>query len=168
MAAYRAVGGLRNLPFCIAEDFALFNGMWANPDWRVQFVLDKDLIVTSSACPDVRTWWAQRRRWAKDGGKLSTETLAIFSLALIGNVTMVLAPFLLPVREAIAVIAIKWCADLILVWLVMRAADRLSWLRYFCFYEAYLVVLAISTPFMYLTKGVKWKDREIALAESTS
>jgi cellulose synthase/poly-beta-1,6-N-acetylglucosamine synthase-like glycosyltransferase len=158
-AAYEDVGGYRNIPFSVTEDYALFQAIWRKKPWKVRFPLHRDLLVMSEPCPNFRSWWRQKHRWVKGGEGLKAIGYLIFIIGLLAHAAMVLALFFLPLGAACAVIGIKWSADLLIILPVLARTRMQALLKYFPIYEVYLVFFIFSMPVMMAQKNVKWKGR---------
>jgi cellulose synthase/poly-beta-1,6-N-acetylglucosamine synthase-like glycosyltransferase len=158
-AAYEDVGGYRNIPFSVTEDYALFQAIWKKKPWKVRFPIHRDLTVMSEPCPDFRAWWRQKHRWVKGGEGLKFVGYVIFITGLLAHIAMVTAFIFLPVVSALAVIGLKWLADLLIIAPVLARTKKLSLLKYFPVYEVYLVLFIFSMPIMMSQKNVKWKGR---------
>jgi 1,2-diacylglycerol 3-beta-glucosyltransferase len=164
-AAYESVGGYREIPFSVTEDHALFEAIWnkkltdGTPQWKVRFPLHPDLVVMSQPCPDFKSWWRQKHRWVKGGEGLKFVGYVIFILGLLAQLAMVTAFFVLPLGAAIATVAIKWSADMLVIAPVLIRTRKLSLLKYFPVYEIYLALFVFSMPIMLAQKNVKWKGR---------
>ncbi|MDP4199795.1 MAG: glycosyltransferase [Bacteroidota bacterium] len=158
-AAYEDVGGYRTIPFSVTEDYALFQAIWRKKPWKVSFPLHGDLTVMSQPCPNFRAWWRQKHRWVKGGESLKALGYLIFIIGLLGHAAMIAALFVLPVAAALAVIAIKWSADLLIILPVLTRTSKQSLLKFFPIYEVYLALFIFSMPIMMMQKNVKWKGR---------
>ncbi len=158
-AAYEDVGGYRNIPFSVTEDYALFQAIWKKKPWKVRFPLHRDLLVMSQPCPNFRAWWRQKHRWVKGGEGLKAVGYLIFILGLLSNIAMITAFIFLPLIAALAVIAIKWSADLLIILPVLARTRMQALLKYFPAYEVYLALFVFSMPVMIAQKNVKWKGR---------
>lgn len=164
-AAYESVGGYRKIPFSVTEDYALFQAIWhkkrsdGTPEWEVRFPLHHDLTVMSEPCPDFKAWWRQKHRWVKGGEGLKFVGYVIFILGLLAQLAMVTAFIFLPLPAAIATVAIKWAADLLVIVPVLTRTRKLTLLKYFPIYEIYLALFVFSMPIMMAQKNVKWKGR---------
>jgi len=158
-AAYESVGGYRKIPFSVTEDFALFHAIWNKKPWKVKYPVQYDLTVMSAPCPNFRAWWRQKHRWVKGGEGLKAFGYVIFIIGLLGNLAMVTALFTLPVVAALAVIAIKLSADLLVIVPILARTRMQELLKFFPVYEIYLALFVFSMPIMILQKNVKWKGR---------
>ncbi len=164
-AAYEDVGGYRNIPFSVTEDYALFQAIWnkKRPNgerrWDMKFPLHRDLTVMSEACPNFRAWWRQKHRWVKGGEGLKFVGYVIFITGLLAHIAMVTAFGFLSVPAALAVIGLKWAADLLVIVPVLARTGKLSLLKFFPIYEIYLALFIFSMPIMIAQKNVKWKGR---------
>ena len=158
-SAYEDVGGYRNIPFSVTEDHALFQAIWFKKPWKVRFPIHHDLTVMSQPCPNFRMWWRQKHRWVKGGEKLKAIGYLIFFIGMLGNLAMVTALFTLPLAAALAVIAVKWSADLLLILPILVRTRKSVLLQYFPIYEICLALFVFSMPIMIMQKNVKWKGR---------
>jgi 1,2-diacylglycerol 3-beta-glucosyltransferase len=158
-SAYESVGGYREIPFSITEDQALMKAIWFKKPWKVKFRIHPDLTVMSKATPTFKAWWRQKHRWVKGGQDLKAFGYLIFGIGFLGNLSMILAPFLLPAFAAIIVILIKWAADLLIIVPVLTRVRKARLLRYFPMYELYLALFVFSMPVMIMQKNVVWKGR---------
>jgi cellulose synthase/poly-beta-1,6-N-acetylglucosamine synthase-like glycosyltransferase len=157
--AYESVGGYRKIPFSITEDQALMKAIWYKRPWKVKFRVHPDLTVMSKATPTFKAWWRQKHRWVKGGEDLKAYGYLIFGIGLLGNLSMFLAPFILPAFAAVMVILIKWAADLLIIVPVLTKLRKTHLLRYFPVYELYLALFVFSMPIMIMQKNVVWKGR---------
>jgi len=158
-AAYENVGGYREIPFSITEDFALFQAIWKKEPWKVKFPVHPDLTVMSEPCPNFRAWWRQKHRWVKGGQGLKALGYFIVFIGLLSNLAMIAALFVLPLAAALLVIAIKWSADLLVILPVLARTRMNVLLKYFPIYEIYQALFVFSMPVMIAQKNVKWKGR---------
>jgi cellulose synthase/poly-beta-1,6-N-acetylglucosamine synthase-like glycosyltransferase len=164
-AAYEDVGGYRNIPFSVTEDYALFQAIWnkkrsnGQPGWKVKFPIHRELTVMSEPCPNFRAWWRQKHRWVKGGEGLKAVGYLIFIIGMLAHLAMVLALFVLPLPVALAVIGIKWSADLVIILPVLARTRKQELLKFFPVYEIYLALFVFSMPIMIAQKNVKWKGR---------
>lgn len=157
--AYESVGGYREIPFSITEDYALFQAIWHKEPWKVKFRIDSKLTVMSKAAPTFKLWWRQKHRWVKGGQSLKAIGYLIFGIGLLGNLAMLMALFFLPVVAAILVILIKWAADLLIIMPVLTKVRKVHLLKYFPVYELYIALFVFSMPVMIMQKNVVWKGR---------
>ena len=65
--AYDEVGGYENLPFSVTEDFNLMMAIHRLEKYKIIFPVDKDTLVTSLPCPDIKSLLHQKKRWAVGG-----------------------------------------------------------------------------------------------------
>jgi 1,2-diacylglycerol 3-beta-glucosyltransferase len=158
-SAYESVGGYREIPFSITEDQALMKAIWFKQPWKVKFRIHPDLTVMSKATPNFKAWWRQKHRWVKGGEDLKAFGYLIFIIGMLGNLSMILAPFILPAMGALLVILIKWAADLLIIVPVLTRIRKPYLLRYFPVYELYLALFVFSMPVMIMQKNVVWKGR---------
>jgi 1,2-diacylglycerol 3-beta-glucosyltransferase len=163
-SAYEDVGGYREIPFSVTEDYALFQAIWRKTrddgkPWKVKFPVQHELTVMSQPCPNFRAWWRQKHRWVKGGEALKGLGYLIVFIGLLGNLAWLSAIFALPLFAALLVIAIKWSADLLVIVPIVASTRKTDLLKFFPIYEIYLALFVFSMPIMIMQKNVKWKGR---------
>jgi 1,2-diacylglycerol 3-beta-glucosyltransferase len=163
-SAYEAVGGYREIPFSVTEDYALFQAIWRKQrddgrPWKVKFPVQHELTVMSQPVPNFRAWWRQKHRWVKGGEALKAVGYLIVFIGLLGNLAWLSALFVLPVPAALLVIAVKWSADLLVIVPIVASTRNTDLLKFLPIYEIYLALFVFSMPIMMMQKNVKWKGR---------
>ena len=158
-AAYDEVGGYRNIPFSVTEDVALFQTIWNTGKWKVRFKANQDLLVMSKPPGSFTTWWKQKHRWVIGGKDIKLMGRIILLLGFIGAFTIISAPFVLPLKFALAAIALKFFGDLLIIYPVLRGLNQMKLIWFLFVYQLYLFFFLLCVPILYLQKDVKWKGR---------
>ena len=78
-SAYQQTGGYANIPFSVTEDFQLLMAINKIPGGKIIYPADKNGVVTSEPCPNIKTLILQKRRWAVGGLKSTLDNLIIIS-----------------------------------------------------------------------------------------
>ena len=158
-AAYDEIGGYRNIPFSVTEDVALFQSVWNTGKWNVQFKANDDLLVRSQPPGNFKTWWRQKHRWVIGGKKIRLMGKIILLLGFIGAFTLIAAPFVLPLKFALAAMAVKFLGDLLIIYPALRGLKQMKLIWFLPFYQLYLFFFLICVPILFVQKEVRWKGR---------
>jgi cellulose synthase/poly-beta-1,6-N-acetylglucosamine synthase-like glycosyltransferase len=159
-SAYEEIGGYRNIPFSVTEDVALFQKMWDAHKWKVRFKANEDLLVKSQAPKTFNIWWRQKHRWVIGGKEIGLEGRLILVLGFIGAFVFITSLSTLGQHPyAFAALGIKFLADLVIIFPVLRGLKQMKLLIFFAYYQLYLFCFLLCVPVLYLQKDVRWKGR---------
>ena len=156
---YDEIGGYRNIPFSVTEDVALFQTVWNSGKWKVRFKANSDLLVKSNPPGNYATWWKQKHRWVIGGKDIKLMGRLILLLGFIGAFTIITAPFVLPLKFALAAIAVKFLGDLLIIYPTLRGLKQMKFIWFLFVYQIYLFYFLLCVPILFLQKDVKWKGR---------
>lgn len=159
--AYFEVGGYENLPFSITEDFNLLNAINKLKKYKIIYPLDKDALVTSTACKDVRALYHQKKRWSVGGLKAPWQGYVIFVFGYITNLLTLLTPLFIS-KAWLYFISFKLAADFFLLLPAYKKLGLVKDLKYFIFFEIYYMIYVTLLPIIVFTTGqkVSWKGRK--------
>jgi len=157
-AAYFSTGGYEKIPFSVTEDFELFRGIQAK-GWISKQLLTTDVLAITPPVSDLISLLQQRKRWMKGAVQVPWYIL----LALAAQVVFYPILLYLLIVFPIAGIAI-WSTKILLqsAWTIYHLFQlkRTSLLPYVFIYEAYFMLLSLSSVLFYLLPiPVKWKGR---------
>ncbi len=158
-AAYEEIGGYRKIPFSVTEDVALFQSVWNTEKWKVRFKANDDLLVRSQPPGSFKTWWRQKHRWVIGGKDIRVMGKIILLLGFIGAFTLIAAPFVLPLKLALLVIAVKFFGDLLIIYPTLSGMKQMKLIWFLPVYQLYLFFFLLCVPILYLQKEVRWKGR---------
>ncbi|MGE5480624.1 MAG: glycosyltransferase [Chloroflexota bacterium] len=81
--AYKEVGGYRNIPFSVTEDYALLKAI-TNAGWGARYLCSPGSTVTTYPCKTFTEYISQHRRWAAGGTALGWKAalFVVSSLAV--------------------------------------------------------------------------------------
>jgi cellulose synthase/poly-beta-1,6-N-acetylglucosamine synthase-like glycosyltransferase len=141
--AYEEVGGYRNIPFSVTEDFALFTAITRRTPWKYSYLLSTESLVMSLPCRTLMELLRQKKRWAVGGLEMKTKGIVLMALGVSVNLLLLLVPFLgLPFYN-------------------VRRLRSLSLLKYLPAFEVYYFLYILSLPFFaFSRKRVLWKGRQ--------
>ncbi len=165
-AAYDAVGGYRNIPFSVTEDYALFHAVTSQTSYRARYPMDPGTVVGSEPCPTLRDLFGQRKRWFTGGKGMDLKSILIFASVWLLNLLILVALFTDP-GAALAALGMKIAADFVLTLPATIRFRQWSLLPAFPFFELYFFLYVLIFPPIVLThRDVTWKERSFK-GEST-
>lgn len=158
--AYEETGGYAKLPFSVTEDFSLLRAIYLLGKYRVIFPLDKNALVTSLPCVDLKELFLQKKRWGVGGLAVPFRGFIIMSFGFIVNLCVLLTPvFFTGVWLYLAVF--KIAIDLFVLFPIHSRLGIKQNLKYFIQFEIYFLVYVIILPFIVLSsRKVVWKGKE--------
>jgi 1,2-diacylglycerol 3-beta-glucosyltransferase len=160
-SAYDQVGGYRKLKFSVTEDYTVVQAIIGSNKWKYLYPIDLKHLVESKSCPNFQLLVRQKHRWGKGGLDMKPAGLAIMVIGFL----MHLSPFVMllwgGVVQAATALMIKFIADYVFLYQILRRLDRKEDLRWFYWFEIYFTIYILLLPFLVFFGGkVKWKGRE--------
>lgn len=160
-SAYNQVGGYRNLKFSVTEDYTVVQAIVRTQKWDYCYPIDPKHLVVSKPCPDIRSILHQKHRWGTGGLDMRMGGLIIMIIGFL----MHLSPFIMlywgGVVLAASAFMIKFTADYIFLYTILKKLERIDELRWFYWFELYFIFYVLLLPFLVFFGGkVKWKGRE--------
>jgi cellulose synthase/poly-beta-1,6-N-acetylglucosamine synthase-like glycosyltransferase len=159
--AYLEVGGYENLPFSVTEDFNLLKAINKLNKYKIIYPLDKEALVTSSACKNLKTLYHQKKRWAVGGVKAPWQGYLLFIFGVLTNLLTLLTPFFFS-EVWLHMVLFKVATDLFLLLPAHGRLGLLKDLRYFISFELYYLIYVATLPLILILTGktVRWKERK--------
>jgi cellulose synthase/poly-beta-1,6-N-acetylglucosamine synthase-like glycosyltransferase len=157
--AYDLSGGFENLPFSVTEDFLLLNTIHKLNKYAVIYPLDKNSLVFSKPCSNVKDLFNQKKRWAVGGIDAPFSGKLLMLWAFLTNGLVLLTPFMFsPVW--LYLVFFKIATDFFALLPVHQKLGLQKNLKYFPVFQIYFIIYTFILPFIILfNKKVKWKDR---------
>ncbi len=159
-SVYDEVGGYKNIPFSVTEDFQLLMAMHNLKKYKIIYPLDPDGLVTSKPCESYNQLYWQKKRWGVGGLESDIAGYSVMTVGFIIHVLMLLVPFFFSL-SAMYILLFKIALD---YFFLKGVHDRLKLefrLKHFLSFELYFMVYVLMLPFMlFFSKKVKWKGRE--------
>ena len=158
--AYDEIGGYEALPFSVTEDFTLLRAIYKLKKYKILFPLEKDALVTSIPCPDFKSLYRQKKRWAVGGLGVPVRGFIIMFWGYVANLAIVLTPlFYSPVW--LYLVFFKIAIDLFVLYPIHQKMGITKNLKYFFAYQIYYILYVLALPFIVLaSRKVVWKGRE--------
>jgi cellulose synthase/poly-beta-1,6-N-acetylglucosamine synthase-like glycosyltransferase len=159
-SAYYEVGGYESIEFSVTEDFQLLMAMNKLNGKKIIFPADAESLVTSEPCPNFKTLFLQKRRWAVGGMKSRWDNLLIISTGFWVAVCSLLIPFFYS-PELIYLLLLKVFADLFMVYFIYKRLKLKFNLFYFISFQIYQTIyFGIVGVSLLFSRKVIWKGRE--------
>jgi cellulose synthase/poly-beta-1,6-N-acetylglucosamine synthase-like glycosyltransferase len=157
--AYDEVGGYEKLPFSVTEDFTLLRAIYKLKKYRILFPLDPGAIVTSITCPDFKSLFHQKKRWAVGGLGVPVRGFFIMFWGYLTSLGIVITPlFFSP--EWMYLIFFKIAIDFFVLLPIHQKLGISKNLKYFWAYEIYYILYVLALPFIVLfNRKITWKGR---------
>ena len=159
-SAYDAVGGYRNLPFSVTEDYALVQAVWQKTRMEVRYPLNRKTLVVSKPCATLRSLFRQRQRWSVGGLEMVFRGFVLMAIPFALHLSFFVGFLLSPSWLWWTIMSVKIAGDIFLLWYPIRVFKEFNLLQYFLFFELYFIVYEMFIPFIaLLSRKVVWKER---------
>jgi cellulose synthase/poly-beta-1,6-N-acetylglucosamine synthase-like glycosyltransferase len=158
--AYNEVGGYENLPFSVTEDFNLMMAIYRLKKFKIIFPVDKDTLVTSLPCQDIKSLFHQKKRWAVGGLGVPFRGFVIMANGFLTYLGILLTPFFYT-PLCLYLIVLKVIVDLFVLYPVLKILGIRENIRYFISFQFYYLFYVLTLPFIVLAgRQVTWKGRK--------
>jgi cellulose synthase/poly-beta-1,6-N-acetylglucosamine synthase-like glycosyltransferase len=159
-SAYNEVGGYENLPFSVTEDFNLLLSIHKLHKYRLIFPLDKESLVTSIPCKNLKSLFRQKKRWAIGGLEVPLRGYIIMAWGFTTNLCILLTPLFFT-QGCLYLAVFKLATDYFVLYFVHKQLGITKKLRYFLNFELYYNLYVLALPFIIaFNRKVIWKGRE--------
>jgi 1,2-diacylglycerol 3-beta-glucosyltransferase len=160
-AAYDQIGGYRKIKFSVTEDYTVVQAIIATKKWRYLYPLDPKHLVVSKPCPDFSSLIRQKHRWGKGGLDMKFSGFVIMTIGFLTHIAPFMALYWGELALASLSLALKFSADYVFLYRLLKRLDRTEELRWFIWFEIYFLLYVVALPFLVFFGGkVKWKGRE--------
>ncbi len=160
-SAYEQVGGYRKIKFSVTEDYAVVQAIVSSGKWQYRYPIDSQHLVQSKPCPDFKTLIRQKHRWGKGGLDMKIAGFAIMSVGFLMHLSPFIMLFWGGVVQAATALMVKFIADYIFLYKLLRKLNHIDELRWFYWFELYFLTYVLFLPFLVFFGGkVKWKGRK--------
>ena len=158
--AYDEVGGYRQIPFSVTEDYALFHAITSQTDFKSKFPIDQTTLVESNPCMSWGELYRQKMRWFTGGRDMELKSMPIFVIAYVLSLVLVILMVLYGPQAVLIPLGLKIAADFVLLIPSLSRFKKWPLLQYFLQYQLYYTMYVILFPLLLLF-GIRviWKDR---------
>lgn len=159
-SVYNEVGGYENLEFSVTEDFNLLMAMHKLKRYKIIYPIDKDSLVTSKPCHDLKSLYWQKKRWSVGGLKSDIAGFSVMTVAFLAQLcTLLTIAFLSKVTFYLAFF--KVVLDFIFVQQIFsKLKIKFNFKSFLVFQIYYISYVLIMPPLVFFNRKVKWKGRE--------
>jgi cellulose synthase/poly-beta-1,6-N-acetylglucosamine synthase-like glycosyltransferase len=160
--AYDEVGGYRNVPFSVTEDFALFTAITRKKSWKYGYLLSPESLVMSLPCKTLGELLRQKKRWVVGGLDMKAKGMVLMALGFCVNTFLLLVPLLgFSLLDVLAVWIPKLLIDALILAIPLGRIRALSFMKYFPAFEVYYFLYMLALPLLAFTgRKVHWKGRQ--------
>lgn len=159
-SVYEEVGGYNSVKFSVTEDFALLMAIHKLGKYKIIHPVDKDLLVVSKPCKNIKSLFHQKKRWGVGGLQSELAGFAVMTSGWISHLCILLLPFLFS-TTAFYILLFKIMTDYFFITPVYKKLNLKLNLNHFLVFEIYFVIYVFLLPVIVLTnKKVVWKGRE--------
>ncbi|KAB2840075.1 MAG: glycosyl transferase, partial [Melioribacteraceae bacterium] len=159
-SVYEEVGGYNSVKFSVTEDFALLMAMYKLNKYKIIHPVDKDLLVVSKPCKNIKSLFHQKKRWGVGGLQSEFAGFAVMASGWISHLCILFLPFLFS-STAFYIFLFKIMTDYFFIAPVYKKLNLKLNLKHFLVFEIYFVIYVFLLPVIVLTnKKVVWKGRE--------
>lgn len=158
-SVYDEIGGYENLPFSITEDFRLLRSIHELKKYKCIYPVDHDALVSSKACPDIKSLYWQKKRWGVGGMESDFIGYLIMVWGYISKGMILLTPLFFTLN-ALYLIFFKIMIDFFFVKPIFNKLKLRMKLTHFLWFEVYYTIYVLALPFIVLpNRKIKWKGR---------
>ncbi len=157
-SAYDRVGGYRNLPFSVTEDYTVVQAIWQTTRLCLRYPLIPQTIVQSKPCASWKELFRQQQRWGVGGLDMVLRGLLLMGVQYAMHLSILIGLIVASPWALCAAIAGKLSGDLLLLSKPVRVCKTYGLLKYFFHFELYYFIHGLLIPFVaILSKKVVWK-----------
>ena len=158
--AYDEAGGYEKLPFSVTEDFTLLRAIYKLKKYKILFPLEENALITSIPCPDFKSLYHQKKRWAVGGLGVPIRGFFIMFWGYLTHLCIILTPlFFSPVW--LYLIFFKITTDFFIMYQIHQRLGITKNLKHFFAFQIYYIPYVLVLPFIVLaSRKVIWKGRE--------
>lgn len=159
--AYLEVGGYESLPFSVTEDFNLLHAIFKLKKYKIIYPLNKESIVTSLPCENLKSLYRQKKRWSVGGIQAPVRGYVIMAYGFITNLCVLLTPFFFSTIW-LYLVFFKIVIDFFFLFPVYNILGIKKDLKYFFNWQIYYTIYVVLIPFVltFIGKNVVWKGRK--------
>lgn len=158
--AYQSVGGYESIKFSVTEDLALMRKINSSDKYKILFPLNRDCLVRTKPCGNIREVFSQKRRWFRGGIGINLLGYITGFFLYAANFMLIFGLFFMSVKLYLILIFIKFLSELILLMPAFKIYDVKYLYKFYPVFSVYFAVYGLLLPLSFLfKKGITWKDR---------
>jgi cellulose synthase/poly-beta-1,6-N-acetylglucosamine synthase-like glycosyltransferase len=158
-AAYEEVGGYAGIPFSVTEDFKLLMSIYSLKKYKLLYPLDKDALVISKPCENLKSLYWQKKRWGVGGLDSDFMGYLVMASGFIVHLFFLLAPFIGTVNIYMMLLY-KIVLDYSFIKPVYQKLMIKLKFTHFIAFQIYFIIYVLLLPlFLLFDRKVIWKGR---------
>ena len=159
-SAYDEVGGYEAIPFSVTEDFKLLMTIHNLKKYEIIYPLDKEGLVYSKPCEDLKSLYWQKKRWGVGGLDSDLAGFSVMAAAFVTHLAILLIPFYYS-AIALYLFVFKILIDYFFLYPIFKRLNLKLKIKNFISFELYLIIYVLILPLLVIfNRKVKWKGRE--------
>lgn len=159
--AYRFTGGYKSIKFSVTEDLALMRKISSSKKFRVCFPVDKNCLVYTRPCRNIREVFSQKRRWFRGGTGINFLGYIAGAELYFMNILLVSGLLFLNLKLYLFLIIVKTVSELILLHKPVKVFGLTSFYFYYPVFMIYFAFTGLLLPWTFLAGSkIKWKGRK--------
>ncbi|MBI5022042.1 MAG: glycosyltransferase [Ignavibacteriales bacterium] len=162
MQAYKEVGGYKDIPFSVTEDYALVQSILQRTEYKIKFPLEPNCLVQSSACKSWEQLYRQKKRWGVGGTDMILRGYLIMFVGWMAKFLILISLFFLDPKITAVAFVITSIGEMIFL---EKILGRFRVRKYFKFvfpFLLYFLIYVLVIPFIaFFSRNVVWKKRSL-------
>lgn len=159
--AYKSLGGYGAIDFSVTEDLALMRKIDSSDNYKILFPVDKNCLVYTLPCPDIKELFSQKRRWFRGGTGVNFfgyfTGFELYSMSFI----FAFGIFLMSFKLFLTAIILKFISELLLLFFVLKRFEMLKEMKYYPAFCVYFAFYGLILPWSFLFgKKINWKGQK--------
>jgi len=159
--AYSKVGGYETIKFSVTEDLALMRKINASKEFKILFPLDKNCLVSTEPCNNLKELFSQKRRWFRGGIGINllgyVTGLCLFSVSLL----FLFGILFIDIKIFLILVLIKLISEILLIRNTFKIFELRYLYKYYPLFMIYFALYGSILPFTFIfQRSIKWKDRK--------
>jgi cellulose synthase/poly-beta-1,6-N-acetylglucosamine synthase-like glycosyltransferase len=158
---YNEIGGYEKINFSVTEDLALMRRINSDNKYKVIYPVNRYCTVLTEECKSVKELYNQKKRWFKGGLGINFLGWLLGFVMYAVNIILLAGILFLNFYLYLALIAIKFISELIIMLPLYYKLGFKSIIKYFPLFQIYFSIYGLLLPFTFLINPkIIWKERK--------
>ena len=162
MRAYKEVGGYENIPFSVTEDYALVQAIIQRTKYKLQFPIEPNCLIQSSACKSWDQLYRQKKRWGVGGLDMVFRGYLIMFIGWMAKLLLLISFVLLSAQTAVAAFILMGIGEMLFLGKILQRFKTSKYIKFAVPFLLYFLIYVIVIPFIaFFSRRVVWKKRNL-------
>jgi cellulose synthase/poly-beta-1,6-N-acetylglucosamine synthase-like glycosyltransferase len=162
MRAYKEVGGYENIPFSVTEDYALVQAIIQRTKYKLQFPIESNCLIQSSACKSWEQLYRQKKRWGVGGLDMVFRGYIIMFIGWMAKLLLLISFVLLSAQTAIIAFVLMGVGEMLFLGKILRRFKTSKYIKFAVPFLLYFLIYVLVIPFIaFFSRSVVWKKRNL-------